>query len=57
VTGDFCAILAGIRMRGAEDGNQHLVDVADMAVVDGIGVGRREVLGEYTGKNLKRLVS
>jgi hypothetical protein len=29
----------------------------DVAVVGGIRVGRREVFGEYTGKNLKRLIS
>ena len=59
MTGYLRTVFACIRAGGSEDTHHHLVDdlcaILDMAIVDGVGLLLREIFGENTGKNLKRL--
>ena len=59
MTGDFRTVFTRIRVRGSEDAYQNFVDdlcaILNMPVVDGVGLGVREVFGKNTGKNLKYL--
>jgi hypothetical protein len=61
VTGDLCTVFTCIGVGGSEDAYQYLVDdlcaILDMPIMDGVGLCLREILGEDTGKNLKRLVA
>ena len=57
VAGYFCRVFACVGVGSTENRDQHLVDVGNVAIMDGVGLGCSQVLGEYTGKNLKGLLS
>ena len=57
MTGNFCAVFASIAVRGAKDAYQHLVNIANMTVVDGVWTDMGQIFGENTRKNLKRMFS
>ena len=57
VTRDLRAVFARVAVRGLENGNQYLVDIGNMSVMDGVRPGVGEVFREDTRKNLKRLIS
>ena len=57
VTGDFSRVFARVGMGSTENGDEHLINVGNVAVVDGVGLGVGQILGEYAGKNLQRLFS
>jgi hypothetical protein len=59
VTRNLHRIFARVRARGAKHTHQylsnHLVDVLDITIVYGVGLGVRDFFGKYVRKNLKRL--
>jgi len=57
MTGNFCAVFASIAVRGAKDAYQHLVNIANVTVVDGVWTDMGQIFGENTRKNLKRMFS
>ena len=47
MTGNFCAVFAGVGVGGAEDGYQYFVDVANVPVVNSVRLGIRDVFGKH----------